>query len=225
MSSAPTTPSAALAPRDAALLAWLALEGPTPRSRLAALLWPQSTPESAGNALRQRLFQLRRQLGVELVSGSAILSLAAGVEHDLLDSGMCSLTRAAISAPSWPPGWNSSARTGPCVIGTGLEGRAEAAEHARDYAGALAHARDLLRPRAALRSRAPPPDPRPLPAGRPGRRAARVRPLRADAEGRGRHGAVGGNAGAAGDDQRRRRARVAGAAPRACRRACCCRRG
>ena len=35
---------AALAPRDAALLAWLALEGPTPRTRLAALLWPQSTP-------------------------------------------------------------------------------------------------------------------------------------------------------------------------------------
>ena len=75
-----------LAPRDAALLAWLALEGPTPRTRLAALLWPQSTPESAGNALRQRLFQLRRQLGVELVSGNATLSLAAGVEHDLADS-------------------------------------------------------------------------------------------------------------------------------------------
>src|SRR6187455_391911 len=76
----------ALAPRDAALLAWLALEGPTPRTRLAALLWPQSTPESAGNALRQRLFQLRRQLGVELVTGSATLSLTAGVEHDLADS-------------------------------------------------------------------------------------------------------------------------------------------
>ena len=57
--------ASALAPRDAALLAWLALEGPTPRTRLAALLWPQSTPESAGNALRQRLFQLRRQLGVD----------------------------------------------------------------------------------------------------------------------------------------------------------------
>ena len=107
----------ALAPRDAALLAWLALEGPTPRTRLAALLWPQSTPESAGNALRQRLFQLRRQLGVELVSGNATLSLAAGVEHDLADSRPCSATRATSSAPSLPPGWDSSASAGPCAIG------------------------------------------------------------------------------------------------------------
>jgi DNA-binding SARP family transcriptional activator len=49
-----------LAPRDAALLAWLALEGATPRGKLAALLWPGSEPEAARNALRQRLFQLRR---------------------------------------------------------------------------------------------------------------------------------------------------------------------
>ena len=33
-----------LAPRDALLLAWLALEGPTPRLRLAQLLWPESSP-------------------------------------------------------------------------------------------------------------------------------------------------------------------------------------
>ncbi len=34
--------NSALAPRDAALLAWLALEGPTSRARLAELLWPAS---------------------------------------------------------------------------------------------------------------------------------------------------------------------------------------
>ena len=45
-----------LAPRDALLLAWLALEGATPRTRLAAMLWPDSAPETARNALRQRLF-------------------------------------------------------------------------------------------------------------------------------------------------------------------------
>ena len=73
----------ALAPRDPALLA---LEGPTPRMRLAQLLWPDSEPEAARNALRQRLFQLRRQLGTELVSGSATLALAEGVSHDLHDS-------------------------------------------------------------------------------------------------------------------------------------------
>ena len=38
--------------RDAALLAWLAIEGPTPRARLAALLWPDSSTESARNSLR-----------------------------------------------------------------------------------------------------------------------------------------------------------------------------
>ena len=44
-----------LAGRDAALLTWLALEGPTPRARLGVLLWPGSTAEAARNALRQRL--------------------------------------------------------------------------------------------------------------------------------------------------------------------------
>lgn len=75
-----------LAPRDAALLAWLALEGPTPRARLAQLLWPHSAPEAAGNALRQRLFQLKKQLGIDLVHGTGVLALAAGVSHDLHDS-------------------------------------------------------------------------------------------------------------------------------------------
>ena len=76
-----------LAPRDAALLAWLALEGPTPREfGWRACCGPTATPEAARNALRQRLFQLKKQLGVELVSGQAILALAAGVHHDLDDS-------------------------------------------------------------------------------------------------------------------------------------------
>jgi DNA-binding SARP family transcriptional activator len=76
----------ALIMRDAALLAWLALEGPTSRTRLAALLWPESTPYAGRNALRQRLFQLRKQLGVELVSGSTQLALSAAVVHDLADA-------------------------------------------------------------------------------------------------------------------------------------------
>ena len=45
----------ALATRDALLLVWLALEGPSARSRVAALLWTESDAESARNALRQRL--------------------------------------------------------------------------------------------------------------------------------------------------------------------------
>ncbi|MBI5717940.1 MAG: AAA family ATPase [Burkholderiales bacterium] len=85
-----TAPAACVAGRghdlaaiDAALLAWLALEGPTPRERLAALLWPASSAEGARNALRQRLFRLRRQVGADLVSGAHLLALAANVTHDL----------------------------------------------------------------------------------------------------------------------------------------------
>ncbi|MDE1927655.1 MAG: hypothetical protein KGI36_10775, partial [Burkholderiales bacterium] len=75
--------AAALAAGDALLLAWLALEGPTSRERAAQLIWPASDPAAARNALRQRLFRLRRQLGAEAVSGSTTLALAAGVVHDL----------------------------------------------------------------------------------------------------------------------------------------------
>ena len=52
------------------LLTWLALEGPTRRERLAGLLWPDSPADSARNALRQRLFRLRKQCGTDLVSGT-----------------------------------------------------------------------------------------------------------------------------------------------------------
>ncbi len=75
-----------LAPRDALLLAWLAVEGPTPRLRLAQLLWPESPPEAARNSLRQRLFQLKKQLKDEPVSGQAILTLDPQILHDLDES-------------------------------------------------------------------------------------------------------------------------------------------
>ncbi len=69
---------------DALLLAWLAIEGPTPRERLATLLWPESPADAARNALRQRLFRLRRICDCELVVGHAHqLGLSADVAHDL----------------------------------------------------------------------------------------------------------------------------------------------
>ena len=67
------------------MLAWLALEGPTPRHRLAHLLWPESDSAAAHNALRQRIFKLRKLGGSEIVVGRTTLSLAAHVEHDLAD--------------------------------------------------------------------------------------------------------------------------------------------
>jgi DNA-binding SARP family transcriptional activator/tetratricopeptide (TPR) repeat protein len=76
-----------LAPLDSALLAFVAVEGPTARQRLLQLLWPGQEPESARNALRQRLFRLRRGLDADVVvQGGEMLALAPGVTHDL-DNG------------------------------------------------------------------------------------------------------------------------------------------
>ncbi|HTN50425.1 MAG TPA: BTAD domain-containing putative transcriptional regulator [Burkholderiaceae bacterium] len=73
----------ALERKDAALLALLALDGPTSRQHAAALLWPDSESQKARNSLRQRLFRLRRAADRDVVDESAALALAAGVMHDL----------------------------------------------------------------------------------------------------------------------------------------------
>ncbi len=73
----------ALERKDAALLALLALDGPIPRARAAALLWPDAEPQKARNSLRQRLFRLRRSAGCDVVVEDSALALADGVEHDL----------------------------------------------------------------------------------------------------------------------------------------------
>ena len=133
-----------LALRDAALLAWLALEGPTPRTRLAVLLWPRSAPDVAGNALRQRLFQLKRQLGVELVSGHTTLALADGLSHDLADSQQV-LGDAGAELGAELVAWLAQQRERRGLrLQAVLEASADAAERAGDHATALAHARELL---------------------------------------------------------------------------------
>ncbi len=134
----------ALAPRDAALLAWLALEGPTPRARLATLLWPDSEPETARNSLRQRLFQLRKQLGAALVSGSTTLALAAGVTHDLDDSDSV-LGDAMHDFGAELLAWLAQQRERRAGrTRAALVDLAEMAERAQDYADALSHAQELL---------------------------------------------------------------------------------
>lgn len=72
-----------LAARDAALLAWLAIEGPTSRERLGELLWPGRSEAQTRATLRQRLFQLKKRLGRDLAVGTPMLKLADGVVHDL----------------------------------------------------------------------------------------------------------------------------------------------
>ena len=54
----------ALDRKTAALLAYLALEGPTSRSKLAGLLWPDSGDKGARNNLRQVLHKLKPYPGV-----------------------------------------------------------------------------------------------------------------------------------------------------------------
>ena len=85
-----------LAAVDAALLAFVAIEGSASRERLLELLWPGHAPESARNLLRQRLFRLRRGLDADVLGpGTELLALASGVTHDLEDgdgellAGLC----------------------------------------------------------------------------------------------------------------------------------------
>lgn len=67
----------------AGVLAYLALEGPTPRSRLAGLLWPEVPERMARNNLAQALHRLRRAAGgYQATSGEGVLRLAEGIEAD-----------------------------------------------------------------------------------------------------------------------------------------------
>jgi DNA-binding SARP family transcriptional activator len=65
--------------RDAALLALLAIEGPTARSRVMALQWPDEAPDQVRGRLRQRIYALKRKLGVEAVEGNHTLALSPGL--------------------------------------------------------------------------------------------------------------------------------------------------
>lgn len=73
--------------KNAALLAWLALHAPGwPRSRLIALLWPDSDDSRARANLRQALTALRRSVGGEvLCTQGDQVALAPGVRVDLAE--------------------------------------------------------------------------------------------------------------------------------------------
>lgn len=70
--------------KTAALLAYLALEGPTARWKLAGLLWPESPEDTARGNLRQLLRRLKGQLGEELIEGRDSLRLREGLVVDVL---------------------------------------------------------------------------------------------------------------------------------------------
>lgn len=78
--------------RPAAVCAYLALEGPTPKYRLAELLWPDSGHTGARANMRQLLHRLRRA-GAALVVGEDHLSLAEGLGIDVADCSSLDLPR------------------------------------------------------------------------------------------------------------------------------------
>ena len=64
--------------KQALLLAYLWIEGPTPRGKLAGLLWPAAAEARARGNLRQRLSILRHATGVDLVEDErGVLALSA----------------------------------------------------------------------------------------------------------------------------------------------------
>jgi len=134
----------ALSPRDALLFAWLAVEGPTARGRLAGLLWPDSTSAAARNSLRQRLHKLRQQLGFDLIVGRETLALADGVEHDLEGADQL-LAGVALEAGGDLAGWLEEQRhLRRARAAALLVERADAAERAGDWPGAIVHAAELV---------------------------------------------------------------------------------
>jgi DNA-binding SARP family transcriptional activator len=69
--------------KAAGVLAYLALEGPTPRSKLAGLLWPEVEERTARNNLAQALRRLRQAAGgYEAAKGDEVLRLSEGLEAD-----------------------------------------------------------------------------------------------------------------------------------------------
>ncbi len=72
--------------KDAALIAMLARDGPTQRSRVAACLWPGASEAQARTNLRQRLFRLRQQAGCDVVRDDGALRLADDVGLDITES-------------------------------------------------------------------------------------------------------------------------------------------
>jgi DNA-binding SARP family transcriptional activator len=133
-----------LAPLDGVLLAWLALEGATPRARMAQLLWPDSADATARNSLRQRLFKLRRLAGGDLVAGAAVLGLAPGLQHDLADAPSVLADQALTLGPELDRWLQQQREQRRSQARQGLIDRCSAAERQGDWQAALAHTQALL---------------------------------------------------------------------------------
>src|SRR5512142_913799 len=69
--------------RAAALFALAAIEPRISRAHAASLLWPDSDPTNARQALRQQLLRVKKHTGIELITGHTALRLGEQVATDL----------------------------------------------------------------------------------------------------------------------------------------------
>ena len=88
----------ALEAKVAALLCVLAVDGGAARAAVAALLWPDVDAAGGRRNLRQRIFQLHRLAGRELIRGRQTLRLAEGVSTDVAVPAA-----AAATGSAWAP--------------------------------------------------------------------------------------------------------------------------
>lgn len=136
-----------LEPKDALLLAYLALEGPTPRKVIAALLWPQAEEERASANLRQRLFRLRKLAGVDLRQGSAVASLPQEMQVDVAAQAQADELLATLSEndAGGLAGWLAEQRRHRKALRIeALAGEAARLESEGELGPALAAARQLV---------------------------------------------------------------------------------
>jgi DNA-binding SARP family transcriptional activator len=69
--------------KTAAVLTYLALEGPATRSKLAGLLWPEVEERRARNNLVQALRRLKKATGVDFATGDDTLKLVDALKLDI----------------------------------------------------------------------------------------------------------------------------------------------
>lgn len=133
--------------KDALMLLWLALEGPTPRARMAALLFPDADEAGARGALRQRLFRARLTPAAALIAGDDPMRIAENVVVDLADPAAPGDLLGGLAIEDLPEieEWLATQRA------RRLRGRidwfaagAENAEATGDLAAAIGHARNAV---------------------------------------------------------------------------------
>lgn len=148
--------------KASALLAYVAVEGPTPRSTLAGLLWPGVVDGSARNNLRQLLHRLRAYDG--LLDGSSDVRLGGAVRVDVAElRGLQEQGDTRAIADGWGAEavellrgqdfsdcpdlaeWVTAERARASdTVARAVEAEAEREEAAGDLSGALARAMRLL---------------------------------------------------------------------------------